>query len=254
MGTPFSANLLLDRLSKSKKTLTICHKVYESAAPSVIFDGYPKDVGTAFSGTIQQAFPSIKNMTLVAMQAYREPQVITITGGTMDSVKKTLKWALGNYDGKGLKRYTPANESPFVEAREDKTAGQVLDMPSFTARVDAYMQDRLSKGVLSGKEVTGLHAKNAYPEYRLGTGVPAQEPCLPLKVVAKDDPTFNTLVQHVADRTTNDMQAKYNAEKQPQTMTLSTKARPPIDKFDILPMPIASFATRFQIRLAKQSM
>lgn len=65
-------------------------------------------------------------MTLVTMQAYREPKVITITGGTMDSVEKALKWALGNYDGKGLKPYTPDDESPFVEAREDKTAEWTL--------------------------------------------------------------------------------------------------------------------------------
>lgn len=156
-------------------------------------------------------------MSLATIQAYREPTTVTITGGTLESVRKALKWALGNYDGKGLKPYTPDNDVPFVKAQEDKAAGQVLNMPSFIARVNAYMQDRLSKGVLSEKEVTALHAKSAYLDYRVVTGIPAEELVSLLKFVTSDDPTFDILVQHVTDRTTNDMQAKYNAGRNETT-------------------------------------
>lgn len=209
------------RLSRSKKSLTIYHKTAQSATPSIVFDGYPKDVGVT-SGTIRGAFLTVNKMTLTQMREYHEPTAVTITGGAMASVKQALKWALSSCDGKGLKSYAPGVDAPIVQARDDEIAGRLLDMPSFVTRVDTYIRARLSKGLLSEKEVHKLHYNGNYLEYRLAGGIPAQELAFLLKVVTAEHATFDIITQHVADHTTHDMQAKYNAKHNP-TATNSTE-------------------------------
>lgn len=169
-------------------------------------DGYTKGVATTFSGTIRDQFPEVKNMTVT--QTRERPTTAIITGGRKGSVRKALEWALRSCDGKGLKPYTPAKTNPFLEAHHDKVAAEVLKMPAYASRVEAYIQARLTKN-LSTEEVKGLHEEGTYLGYRLNDGIPAGELAILLGFVGVVEPTYVTLIEHVANRTITDMQKRY---------------------------------------------
>lgn len=156
------------------------------------------------------------------IQSTRPPTMVTITGAKKDSVNKALEWAMRCCDGKGLRPYAPAEKLPFLVARADKTASEVLQIPAYTNMIETYIQERVA-GRFTPEEVKALHKNGTYLTFRLTNGIPAKELKVLVQTVKKDDPTFTTLVDHVANRTITDMQTRYTEAETPNNNSNPTK-------------------------------
>ncbi|KAK5093401.1 hypothetical protein LTR70_004761 [Exophiala xenobiotica] len=214
----------LAHLAKSKKRITIQHKQLEDDFATVVFDGYRLDLAVTFSGAIREKFPDVKSIIAGQMQFTRPPTMVTITGGCKDSVKKALEWAMRCCDGKGLRSYIPAENLPFLVARADKAASEVLQMSAYTNKIGTYIQQRLA-GRFTPEEVKALHKKGTYLTLRLDSGIPAEELKVLLQTVKEDDPTFTALVDHVANRTITDMQTRYTEDQNPNNNSKPTQKK-----------------------------
>lgn len=172
-------------LKKSSKTITICWKPIAEGDAIVLYDGYLKDIATTFSSFVRSKFPTTKFLTLAQMQVHRKPSCVTITHPKRESVKKILGWMIDCCSGTGLKQYKIEKSKPVANPYFDLGVATYLGIPYLVNKINTYINHRLTTGHLPAIEVQTL-----------------------LESTTLQDPIFDVLVQHVASRVWQDMQAR----------------------------------------------
>jgi len=119
-----------------------------------------------------------------------DPIQLLLTGGKAHAVKKVLVWIVDCCAGYGLVDFPQDDNCPVITAYEDRKAAYMLGVQRLATQLDGFI------------------VQKSLP----GTCIPPDEIAHKLKTVDTSDSTFDFLVKHVAGKTFEDNQTRFEQE------------------------------------------
>lgn len=150
-----------------------------STAPIVLCHGLSRTMASSFSKAAATGITSVNGA-----------EQLLLTGGKAHAIKKILVWMVDSCPGYGLVNFPKDSGCPIITAYEDREAAAMLGIDWLGAQLDAYI------------------AEKSMP----GGCIPPEEIATKIKNVDTSDSTFEFLVNHVAEKTFEDSQTRFEQE------------------------------------------
>lgn len=149
-----------------------------------------------------------------------DPLMLIVAGSTVQAVKNVFDWMRASYPS-GPRLHRLDGLRAFVTAHDDLLVVEQLDIAPLLRQIRSYMRGRLalnasSQGSLTAEEVSGLHNRDVYFEYRPLNG-PSPVPANELRFILADSDlqanTFDNIGQYIVEMIWKDLSEAYDREE-----------------------------------------